>query len=169
MRHSATYLSGFVIVALLCGSDVPAHGQTVAYRAFGTGFYSPVNGDYGGVGRGTHLGRHDFLGNVQTAPTANPFVFTWSLVGTQETTAANGDKLFFQASGEVELIPLDETFTTFSAVWTGDFVIDSGTGRFANAKPAAEPLRVIAVNDPFTFADPTWTFNWRLSGRIQTR
>jgi hypothetical protein len=28
---------------------------------------------------------------------------------------------------------------------------------------------VIAVNDPFNFTDPVWTFSWELSGQIQLR
>jgi hypothetical protein len=143
-----------------------SHAQSVAYHVHGTGVYSPITGDYGGEGVGTHLGAHTFSSNVATTPTADPLVFKWYSTVPQETIAANGDKLFFTASGEVHLIPLDVSFTTFSAVWTGDFVIVGGTGRFANARPAAQPLRVIAINDPFTFSEPEWTFAWELSGRI---
>ena len=92
----------------------------------------------------------------------------WKLV-VQETVAAHGDTLFFSGSGQVEFIPLDDTFTTFVAIWEGDFVVVGGTGRFAGAKPAAEPLRVVAINDPFTLLDPAWSFSWELTGRIVLR
>jgi hypothetical protein len=143
--------------------------QTVAYKTSGTGVYSPLTGDYSGAGVGTRLGAHAFFGNIATSPTANPLVFDFYSTVDQETIAANGDKVFFSFSGQVTLIPLDATFTTFSAVWTGEFVVQGGTGRFANAKPAAEPLKVIATNDPFTFADPEWSFSWQLSGEIKLR
>lgn len=151
---------------MLCIAARESSAQSVAYYTHGTGIYSPVTGDYGGPGVGTHLGRHTFFGNVLTSPTANPFVFDFFLTVPQETVAANGDKLFFSGGGEVELIPLDNTFTTFSAVWTGDFVVEGGTGRFASAGPADEPLRVEAINDPFTFSDLEWSFSWKLTGRI---
>jgi hypothetical protein len=118
---------------------------------------------------GTHLGKHTFAGVVATSPTANPLVYDFSLTGTQETVAANGDKLFFSGSGQVELIPLDATGTTFVAVWEGDFVVVGGTGRFAGARPADEPLHVVAINDPFSLLDPVWSFSWELTGRIVLR
>src|SRR5262249_53360539 len=140
------------------------------YRTHGTGSYSPGTFGYGGVGVGPHLGRHTFAGVVATSPTANnPLVFDFSLMVPQETVAANGDKLFFSGSGQVEFIPLDDTFTTFVAIWEGDFVVVGGTGRFAGAQPADEPLRVVAINDPFSLLDPVWSFSWELTGRIVLR
>jgi hypothetical protein len=168
MTHMSRCLGFFL--AILTGS-VAAAGEnpnSVAYRTQGTGAYSPWTGDYGGVGAGTHLGRHTFSGKVAISPTANPLVFDFSIfpAAPQETIAANGDTLLFSSTGQVELIPLDETFTTFSAVWSGDFVVVGGTGRFANAQPADKPLHVVAINDPFTFLDAEWTFSWELMGRI---
>jgi hypothetical protein len=81
-----------------------------------------------------------FSNHIETSPTANPVVFDFNSTVDQETIAANGDKVFFSFSGQVTLIPLDATFTTFSAVWSGEFVVQGGTGRFANAKPAVDPL-----------------------------
>jgi hypothetical protein len=68
--------------------------------------------------------------------------------------------------GQVELIPLDSSFTTFSAIWSGEVVVEGGTGRFANAGPGKQPLKLIAINDPFTFADAEWTFSWTLDDII---
>jgi hypothetical protein len=142
-----------------------SQGQSVAYDTHGTGVYSPITGGYSGSGVGTHLGAHTFSGNVAVAPTASPLVFSWYSTAPQETIAANGDKLYFSASGQVQLILL-ATPGTFSAIWTGDFVVVGGTGRFAHAGPAAQPLQGVAINDPFTLVDPEWTFTWKLSGRI---
>jgi hypothetical protein len=140
--------------------------QSVAYKTHGTGVYSPITEDYSGSGVGTHLGAHTFLGNIATSATDNPLVYNFQSTIPQETIAANGDKLFFSTTGQVEFVPLDSTFTRFIAIWTGDFVVVGGTGRFSNAKPDVQPLRVVAINDPFTFLDPEWSFSWELSGRI---
>jgi hypothetical protein len=140
--------------------------QTVPYKSSGTGNYSPVTGDYSGSGVATHLGKLTFVGNVATSRTDNPLVFDWVGTVPQTTIAANGDTILFSTSGQVELIPLDSTFTTFSAIWTGEFVVLGGTGRFASVGPAAQPLEVVAINDPFTFADPEWSFSWTLDGSI---
>lgn len=156
-----------VVVALLTGAADISYAQTVPYKASGDGAYSPIDGDYGGDGNATHLGQHTFFGNIATTPTGHPLVFLWEATTPQETVAANGDTIFFNAAGVVELIPLDNTFTVFSAIWTGEFDVEGGTGRFANVQPAAEPLSVTAVNDPFTFADPVWSFAWKLEGQIQ--
>jgi hypothetical protein len=159
---------GSLILTLLTSNAVlgVARAQSVPYFAVGTGAYSPVNGDYGGKGIANLLGAHTFLGNVTTSPTANPMVFNFVSTVPQVTIGAGGERINFTSSGQVTLIPLDHTFTRFSAIWTGDFVVVGGTGRFAHARPAAQPLHVIAINDPFTFADPVWSFCWELTGRI---
>ncbi len=57
------------------------------------------------------------------------------------------------------------------AMWTGDFLVDGGTGRFANVSGVpGEPIRVTAVNDPLDLPascpDDIWTFSWTLHGKI---
>ena len=66
-------------------------------------------------------------------------MFDFLVTAPQKTVAADGDPALLRFFGQVELIPLDCTFTTFSAIWTGDFVVVGGTGRFAHRGPAAEP------------------------------
>lgn len=166
MRQLTTVI---LSIAILSATIRESLAQTVPYKTKGTGIYSPVTGDYSGSGTGTHMGAHTFFGNIAISPTANPFVFDFHSTVDQTTIAANGDILFFSVSGQVELVPLDSTFTTFSAIWTGDFVVTGGTGRFAGAKPASQPLAVIAINDPFTFADPQWSFSWTLTGQIKVK
>ena len=61
------------------------------------------------------------------------------------------------------------THTTVVAIWEGDFVVEGGTGRFAGAQPADEPLHVVAINAPFTVLDPEWSSSWELTGRIVMR
>jgi hypothetical protein len=166
MRTTRRPLVVLTVVALSASAG-ECLAQIVPYKTSGTGIYSPVTGDYSGSGVGTHMGLHTFLGNVAISPTANPFVFDFHGTAPQKTIAADGDHLFFDFSGQVVLIPLDPTFTTFSAIWTANFVVVSGTGRFAHAGPAADPVLAIAINDPFTFTDPAWSFSWELTGKIR--
>ncbi len=162
----------FAIAAVLgIVSMGSAYGQLVPYKSQGTGIYEPGTGNYGGAGIGRLLGRHSLAGSVIASPTDNPLVFVFSILSSnpQETIAANGDKIYFSATGQVQLIPLEETFTVFSAVWSGEFVVEGGTGQFASIKPGPQPLKVVAVNNPFTFADPQWSFNWTLDGFVRLR
>jgi hypothetical protein len=117
-----------------------------------------------GTGHATHLGNLTFFGDVTTARTANPLVFTFQSHGPTTTIAANGDTLLFTIAGTVQLFTHDGI--TFTAIWTGEFVVVGGTGRFANAGPGPEPLQVVAVNDPFTLTEPEWTFSWTIDGSI---
>jgi hypothetical protein len=112
------------------------------------------------------MGKHTFSGNVMTTRTADPFVFNFNLTAPQQTVAANGDMLYFTGSGQVQLYPLDSTFTTFTAIWSGQYQVVGGTGRFANVTPGDRPLQVTATNDPFALSDPEWTFSWTVEGTI---
>ena len=142
-----------------CDSD----DDSVPYEGSGTGVYYESTGDYTGSGTGTPLGYHTFVGNVITIPTADPLVFKFHSTTPQETTSAQG-KIFFSSSGTIVLTPVDQTH--FVAKWTGDFVVLGGTGVYANARPAEHPLKVVAINDKFSFQDPFWSFSWTLTGRI---
>ena len=152
-----------------------ASSQIVPYKAFGQGFYEPSDGDYGGSGNATHLGKHLFTGNVMVSEEPvdpeNPLLFSFEITAEdpQVTVAADGSELCFSGNGLVQLIPLNETFTEFGAIWFGEFHVEGGTGRFAHAGPGPEPLSVTAINDPFTFLDPVWTFDWTLKGKISLK
>ena len=98
-----------------------------------------------------------------TDPTGNPGEFYWTAIG-YTLTAANGDKIDFNGGGTVQLIPLGGTM--FTAVWGGELNVLGGTGRFANVGPGTAPINVVAINNPFTFADPVWTYSWSLTGDI---
>jgi hypothetical protein len=165
MSKLTVLTSAVVLVALSAGIRESCAGE-VPYKTKGTGTYTPANGDFSGSGTGTHMGNHTFSGNVITMPTTDPLVYNFSLTSPQQTVAANGDTLYFSGTGQVQLIPLDSTFTTFTAVWTAQYVVVGGTGRFANAGPGDQPLQAIATNNPFTFSDPEWTFSWTIDGGI---
>lgn len=153
----------------VCCCLAPATAQVVPYRASGMGVYDPISGDYGGSGVATHLGRHTLFGNVVFEPTGIPGVFDFTIdsKNPQVTTAADGSRIFFSGSGLVVLQPVTET--VFTATWSGNFVVEGGTGRFANVSPGPQPLSVVAINQPFTFNDPQWFFNWTLQGSIRLR
>ena len=135
------------------------------YKARGTeASYNPVTGYYSGTGQATHLGHITFSGDVTIAPTPDRLVYTFESNGPTTTVAANGDAIFFTTSGTVQLFTLDGI--TFTAIWSGEFVVVGGTGRFAKVGPGPQPLQVVAINDPFTFTDPEWTFSWTIDGSI---
>ena len=167
MKLKMQVTSVVLTASALCAFTSQARAQTIPYRTTGIGVYSPSSGNYGGSGAGVPLGRLTFSGNVAVFPTANPLVFDFYSTIPQETLGASGDMIYFTSSGQVELIPLNSQSTIYSAIWTGQFVVAGGTGRFANVGPAAHPLSVIAINVPFTFADPEWTFFWGLDGSIE--
>jgi hypothetical protein len=161
-----TILTPAVVLVALAGGIRESSAQEVPYKSKGTGIYSPGNGNFSGTGTGTHMGNLTFSGNVMTTSTANPLVFNFSLTAPQQTVAANGDMIYFIGSGQVQLFPLDSTFTTFTAFWSGQYEVVGGTGRFANVAPGEEPLEVTATNDPFALTDPEWTFSWTVDGTI---
>jgi hypothetical protein len=167
-RKSMIRLNSLTTLGLLVSLGTTAHeslAQTVPYKASGTGAsYNPVTGYYSGTGKATHLGNITFSGDVTTAPTTDPLVFTFQSNGPTTTVGANGDAILFTTSGTVQLFTLDGI--TFTAVWSGTFVVVGGTGRFANVGPGPEPLQVVAINDPFTLTDPEWTFSWSIDGSI---
>jgi hypothetical protein len=153
-------------IVVLSATARESLAQVVPYKTKGTGVYFPATGEYSGSGTGTHMGKHTFIGFVSVSPTADPLVYNFESTFPQITIAANGDTILFDVTGQVQFIPLDSTFTTFSAIWTAAFTVVGGTGRFANVAPAAQPLTGIAINNPFTFAESEWTFSWTLDGSI---
>ncbi len=169
MIRASQGLALVLSIVVLSAAEGRSLAQTVPYRGGGTGVYSPITGHYEVSGLGTHLGRLTGFGDIATTPTANPLVFDFNSTGPQVWVAANGDTLELSLSGQVELIPVDETFTTFTAVWDGDFVVEGGTGRFKHARAADEPLKVVAINEPFRLTDPFWQFSWEVTGQFRLR
>ena len=148
--------------------------QVVPHKGRGIGFYAPnetgTGGFYDVAGLATHLGRHTGFGGITTEPTEDPLVLTFSGDGEQVWIAADGSTVISTMDpGMVQLIPLDATFTTFTAIWSSTFTIEGGTGRFANAGSASEPLTVVAINRPFALTDPIWVFDWTFNGKFRLR
>ena len=143
-----------------------SNAQIVPYRVTGTGGVDPVTGDFGGTSKGLHLGKFTFSGNalvVGLDPLNGDFEGTWTAVDTQ--VAANRDELHLVGNGTITLIPL--VGTMFEAVWSGEWTVTGGTGRFKNAGPGPEPIQMVAVNDPFDIvSDPIWYFSYEKVGEF---
>src|SRR4051794_33997002 len=107
MLNRISRLTLAAVVALLAGQARTAHAQAVPFEGSGTNaIYDFASGNYRGVGVATHMGRISFAGNVQPKgklfPTPGVF-FAGSFEGSQVITAANGDQLEQDVSGEVLL------------------------------------------------------------------
>ncbi|MEQ1902902.1 MAG: hypothetical protein ABL888_01790 [Pirellulaceae bacterium] len=138
--------------------------QVVPFKARGdNAIYSQPfiggDGSTSSLGKATHMGK--VYGEGQALPTVGN---NWETVGDYTLTAANGDTIRMNGGGTVDVIPLGGGL--FYAVWTGEFNVVGGTGRFANVGPGPAPIAVVAINNPFTFAGPIWTYSWTLTGKI---
>ncbi len=155
-----------MIAVLGFGLNQTLSAQIVPYQVSGTGGVNPVTGDFGGTSKGLHLGKFTYIGNalvVGLDPLIGDFEGTWTASDTQ--VAANGDELHLVGEGTITLIPLGGTM--FGAVWSGDWTVTGGTGRFENAGPGPDPIHMVAVNDPFDIAiDPIWYFSYEKFGKF---
>ncbi len=154
-----------VALTLLFAQAQEANAQAVPYKASGTDAeYYPGSGDYEGVGNGTHVGKHTIAGNVNPDGVFFPepgVFFAGTFTGTQTVTAANGDTIAMDLSGDVILVFNDDGLV--EGTWFPEFTITGGTGRLANA---SRTLFGTAVNPPFNPASQAWGFYWDISGTI---
>lgn len=163
------------VAALTCLAGQNAYGQLIPYKASGTNaVFSQATGDFSGVGVATYFGRSFHAGTLRTGTlvTGPTGLLTANFESTSPMviTAANRrDTLQLWLQGQVEFVPLDETFTVFTAVWSAQANVVGGTGRFANVKPGPEPLSVVATNEPFRLTDPQWEFAWTFGGNFRLR
>ena len=160
-------ISVVVVANLFAALPHLSEAQVVPFQARGDNAqYSPVTGEYSGIGRGTHVGLHANRGQIDLpiVPTGNPGQFHWVTAEPHVITAADGSTISLAGTGLVQLIPLAEGL--FSAVWRANFVVQGGTGRFANVGPGNGTIVVEAINDPFLLSDPIWTFSWTFNGTI---
>jgi hypothetical protein len=97
MKHMFRWPALILSTLIVSATARESGAQSVAYHTHGTGSYSPSAGDYGGLGVGTHLGRHAFAGNVApSGPPGSP-ILDFVLTAPQQIVAANGDTLRFGA------------------------------------------------------------------------
>jgi len=166
MRTISNRIALVVVGSLVTLLPQVGKAQVVPFHARGElAEYSSVTGDYSGAGRGTHVGYHMNTGQVGSiVPTGNPGQFQWTTAKPHVITAADGSTISLLGGGVVQLIPLGGD--VFSAVWIANFVVQGGTGRFANVKPGHGPIVVEAINEPFLLSDPIWKFSWTFGGTI---
>lgn len=163
-------------LALCAGMVIcsPADAQIVPFRTVTRdAVYSPCTAEYSGTGKATRMGKVTFEGVAIPLPTDNPLLFDW--IGlSHEITAANGDTIEMSGGGTLQLIPVDplDPETGFTAIWSGEFIVSGGTGRFRKVTGVPdEPLIVEAINKPFAFppdceSNPLWEFSATIKGPI---
>jgi len=166
MKNTLLALS---IVTLFVIAGQTAHAQVVPFKASGddaTYNPDPKSLETLGLGKATHMGKIVGSGVAEPGEELGPGLFAWSALDYQ-LTAKNGDTIFLTGGGVVQFVPIEGDL--FFAVWTGEFTVTGGNGRFCNVGPAAEPLQVTAINNPFTFPaaeGDIWTYDWEISGQI---
>ena len=132
-RNILGILSLFVVVGLL-SSDLPAAGKPVPFK--GSSEQQAVSATptedptvvfvvTEGEGHMTHLGRFTFV-----SPHTSGFL-DFSIEGTQNFTAANGDELYADIAGQLEPVVAEDGRVLL--VGTVNGTITGGTGRFENA------------------------------------
>src|SRR3954447_5783081 len=99
MKHMFRWPALVLSTLIVSAAARESGAQSVAFHTHGTGSYSPGSGDYGGVGVGTHLGRHKFSGKVALSSPPSSQILDFVLTDPQRTVAPNGDTLFFLGSG----------------------------------------------------------------------
>ncbi|MFT5302982.1 MAG: hypothetical protein ACI814_003799 [Mariniblastus sp.] len=172
MKTTRTLLSTIIAVLAFVAATQTSYAQVVPFKASGDNAqYFPEDEVTTAVGKATHMGKVTASGIAfPDGDPIGPGKFEWMALD-YEMTAANGDQICFHGGGELQFIPLGGNM--FSAVWSGKFYIDGGTGRFANVSDDGVPLDVIAINDPFELdesgdplPDDVWTYSWELNGDI---
>lgn len=163
MRFFTTLLA-VTLALVVVGNASTIQAQLVPFKASGdNAIYNTQTGETSGIGVATHMGQT--LGAGVALPTADlgNGLFSW-VAQEYSFTAANGDQLFLAGGGFVQFFPLEGT-DYLSAIWSAEFTVVGGTGRFANAS-TEEPLAVVAVNYPLQLGDPYYTYYWNIEGMI---
>ena len=175
MKTIRTLLTSIAIFSAWAAMNQTSFAQNVPFKASGIeAIYNTATAETSGPGTATHMGKISGAGRAIPGKAVDeensPGLFYWAAVD-YSITAANGDKIFLNGGGTVQFIPI--AGSTFFAVWSGEFNVEGGTGRFANVGPAAEPISVVATNDPFELdavgaplPGAIWTYSWMLNGEI---
>ena len=119
-RFVSPLIVACVLMSVSAFADRAAAGSR-SYSARGTAqFVSPT--EFVGSGEATHLGRYREAGTVSFTPTGAPAVL--HVEGSIVYTAANGDQLHANVSGELNAV---------TGAVTANVSYVGGTGRFATA------------------------------------
>jgi hypothetical protein len=135
--------------------EVPFKGSFTGTSTVAPGRCAVLTNAISGTGQITHLGRFTTAQSHCIDPTGtDPLAFT---NGIFTFTAANGDTIFGTYSGD--LVP---TATPGLFQVDGEFTIEGGTGRFANASGGGE------ASGETNLADPAGPATVILDGSIST-
>lgn len=148
MKSSHGFSAAVLVVLAMCFSQVGL-AQVVPYRVEGTGSVDPATGAFGGPSIGLHMGQMTYSGNITSQVPTGPFTVAWTAVDTQ--VAADGSTISLSGAGTATIIPI--SFPTVYAVWSGQWTVTGGTGRFANVQNVGGPIQMVALNDPFDVTD----------------
>ncbi len=165
MRRFSIALVLITCVNILSVSE-SARAQSVPFKGAGTSaVYMPGTGTYAGAGEHSLMGKTHFDGAIVPVGVYFPepgVLFAGTFSGSQVMTAANGDTLETDVSGEV-LLNIDLTTGAATGIWTVVWEITGGTGRFANASGSYTGY---AVNPPFDPTSDQWLFDYAFAGEI---
>ena len=175
MRKISNLLFLFSVAVAVCLSTQDLSAQVVPFHASGdNAVYDPGSGATSGFGQATHMGKTFGSGFAGPGgPTGNPGEFTWTAIH-YVFEAANGDQICLEGGGLLQFVPLPELGPGyFSAIWSGEFDVLGGSGRFESVGPASDPIDVVATNYPFQLDElgqplpgDIWTYYWEMSGEI---
>lgn len=122
------------------GHSMPSASPSRTMQGNGTGRFTSANNDFVAAGFATHLGAFTHYGAVTMTPTLDPNVV---LISGQTTfVAANGDKLYAQLQGTLNL-------QTRRGIGTDTWI--GGTGRFANVTGIVGLTAQIFADGSFEF------------------
>jgi hypothetical protein len=107
----------------------------------GSGAFTDAAGGFFATGTMSHLGLFTHYGTLVLTPTADPAVFT--VTGRLTYEAANGDKLYADLAG---------TLNVLTGVATGTDTWVGGTGRFADASGSATVQAQLYPDGTLTFS-----------------
>jgi hypothetical protein len=107
----------------------------------GAGSFTSPSFDFVASGIATHLGAFSHYGAIVLTPTADPSIFLIS--GTTTYRAANGDLLYANLSG---------TLNVATGAGTGTDTWIGGTGRFANASGTVDLTAQLLLDGSFVFS-----------------
>ena len=159
MQRCLLSAAGILVLLSVCQQDASAQTKPLKITGAGTVDAFPGFGvtDFFSSGTATHLGNYTSEGVVgATSPT--------TFEGTVTFTAANGDRLEFEYSGNVTL-NFESEDRVSSSVWDATFTPISGDGRFARVTGGS--IQMIARTGAFLLEDTDIPFTWSGSGSLE--
>jgi len=139
MFRSTRKTSLTLAVLVLSTAAVVAKERPHSFK--GSGQFAANQVDFANIGTSTHLGKFTEPGSITSlVPGGGPGVFL--VTASSTLTAANGDELFEEISGELNFL---------TGVGTATVTYTGGTGRFVGATGSADLHLQLGAGGSFTF------------------